>query len=92
MALKLVEVEQPIRNAIEIIGEYCSQHNCDDCPLAIFEYECLTNKDPDKWWAYMLADTPQTDCENCAESGSYKCTKCDGEMYYKDTPQTERSK
>ena len=63
MALKLVEVEQPIRNAIEIIGEYCSRHDCDDCPLAIFEYECLTNKDPDKWWAYMLVDTPQTERE-----------------------------
>jgi hypothetical protein len=46
------------------------------------------------------ADTPQTDCLivdarfkahclNCAESGSYKCTKCDGEMYYKDAPQTD---
>ena len=46
------------------------------------------------------ADTPQTDCIianaklkahclNCVESGSYKCTKCDGEMYYKDTPQTD---
>ena len=34
------------------------------------------------------ADALQTDCDNCAESGSYKCTKCDGEMYYKaDTPQ-----
>lgn len=31
--------------------------------------------------------TEQTDCERCAEYGSYKCTKCDGEMYYK--PQTE---
>jgi hypothetical protein len=50
--------------------------------------------------AYDTADTPQTDCLivdarfkahclNCAESGSYKCTKCDGEMYYKDAPQTD---
>lgn len=44
---------------------------------------------------------PQTDCLivdarfkahclNCAENGSYKCTKCDGEMYYKaDAAQTD---
>lgn len=48
-------------------------------------------------------DEPQYDidkgtikCDNCSENGSYKCTKCDGEMYFKrlepkDEPQTERS-
>ena len=30
-------------------------------------------------------------CLNCANGGSYKCSKCDGEMYFKDEPQTERS-
>ncbi|MBQ6632283.1 MAG: hypothetical protein IJH55_09380 [Romboutsia sp.] len=25
-------------------------------------------------------------CLNCANSGSYKCSKCDGEMYFKDEP------
>ena len=34
-------------------------------------------------------------CDNCSENGSYKCSKCDGEMYFKrleveDEPQTER--
>ena len=24
-------------------------------------------------------------CINCANTGSYKCLKCDGEMYYKQT-------
>ena len=33
-------------------------------------------------------------CDNCSENGSYKCSKCDGEMYFKrldveDEPQTE---
>ena len=33
-------------------------------------------------------------CDNCSEYGSYKCTKCDGEMYFKrlepkDEPQTD---
>ena len=48
-------------------------------------------------------DEPQYDtdkgtikCDNCSENGSYKCSKCDGEMYFKrlavkDEPQTERS-
>lgn len=35
-------------------------------------------------------------CDNCSENGSYKCFKCDGEMYFKrleveDETQTERS-
>ena len=46
-------------------------------------------------------DEPQYDidkgtikCDNCSESGSYKCSKCDGEMYFKrlaveDEPQTD---
>ena len=34
-------------------------------------------------------------CDNCSEYGSFKCTKCDGEMYFKrlepkDEPQTIR--
>ena len=31
-------------------------------------------------------------CLNCANGSSYKCSKCDGEMYYKydkDEPQTD---
>ena len=28
-------------------------------------------------------------CLNCANGGSYKCSKCDGEMYFKDEPQTD---
>lgn len=34
-------------------------------------------------------DIPQTACDNCAENGSYKCTKCDGEMYYRDVSHTD---
>ena len=55
-------------------------------------------------WLVEIADRktePQYDidkgtikCDNCSESGSYKCSKCDGEMYFKrleieDEPQTE---
>ena len=28
-------------------------------------------------------------CLNCANGGSYKCSKCDGEMYFKTEPQTD---
>ena len=53
--------------------------------------------------ARLIKDEPQWDvdkgtikCDNCSENGSYKCSKCDGEMYFKrlavkDEPQTERS-
>jgi hypothetical protein len=42
-------------------------------------------------------DKGTTRCDNCSENGSYKCSKCDGEMYFKrlaieDVPQTERSR
>ena len=49
-------------------------------------------------------DEPQHDidkgtigCDNCAENGSYKCSKCDGEIYFKrlavkDEPQDECAK
>lgn len=37
------------------------------------------DKEDGEW----VANTSQTDYETCAESGSYKCTKCDGEIYYK---------
>ena len=42
------------------------------------------------------ADKLTIKCDNCSENGSYKCSKCDGEMYFKrleveDEPQTERS-
>lgn len=54
--------------------------------------------------AELLAKTePQYDidkgtikCDNCSENGSYKCSKCDGEIYFKrleveDEPQTDCS-
>lgn len=34
--------------------------------------------------ADAVKDILQADCGKCAEYGSYKCTKCDGEMYFKD--------
>lgn len=55
------------------------------------------------WYEYINhKDEPQYEmgmgtlkCDNCSEYGSFKCTKCDGEMYFKrlepkDEPQAER--
>lgn len=37
----------------------------------------------------IIADSRLTaKCLNCANGGSYKCSKCDGEMYFKNEPQT----
>ena len=58
-------------------------NNCEDC----------------KWWfgychleecEYEPKDESRltAKCLNCANGGSYKCNKCDGEMYFKDDPQT----
>lgn len=30
-----------------------------------------------------------SNCNNCEEYGSYKCTRCDGEIYYKALPSAE---
>lgn len=46
---------------------------------------------------YKMKPVEQTEpqltakCLNCANGGSYKCSKCDGEMYFKDEPQTDCS-
>ncbi len=127
--INLINVEEPLQNALETIGRYCKHNDCKTCSLKINDDICLTDKDPDIWWMYlntdhktkpqedykkwdvppkveiptvittcvsMLAsafeDEPQliTKCLNCANSGSYKCSRCDGEMYFKDEPQTER--
>ena len=34
----------------------------------------------------LEALSAEQNCDNCKEYGSYKCTKCDGEMYYKTEP------
>ena len=43
----------------------------------------------DQYRAYQMAISAlsaEQSCDNCKEYGSYKCTKCDGEMYYKTEP------
>jgi hypothetical protein len=39
----------------------------------------VRSKDEPQW----DVDKGTTRCDNCSENGSYKCTKCDGEMYFK---------
>ena len=62
--INLINVEEPLRNALEIIGWYCKHNNCNTCSLRINENTCLTDKDPDAWWRYLNAyhnDEPQVD-------------------------------
>ena len=69
-------------------------HICNECGVGINNYE---PKDEPTSSKMEQVDEPQTElvrvkyhCINCAENGSYKCNKCDGEMYYKydmDEPQ-----
>ena len=87
---------------LEIEDEPQTEEHCetcrhkDECEGATYEYRNT------EWWCLGYApieDEPQTElvrvkyhCINCAENGSYKCSKCDGEMYYKydkDEPQTD---
>lgn len=53
----------------------CNLERCETCVIEIGKTESQL----------------MTKCLNCANGGSYKCSKCDGEMYFKDRPQIERS-
>ena len=95
--INLINVEEPLQNALEIIGRYCKHNDCKTCDLKINDDTCITDKDPDVWWMYLNTDHKtesqlMAKCLNCANGGSYKCSKCDGEMYFKDGSQTERNK
>ena len=94
--INLINVEEPLRNALETIGWYCKHNDCKTCSLKINDDTCITDKDPDIWWMYLNTDRktePQltAKCLNCVNSGSYKCSRCDGEMYFKDEPQTNKN-
>ena len=96
-----IVVNEQLKDAIEWTCKYVNEYKVDidihiDADGEVSISVCPTYRDRD------TADTPQMDCLiadarfkahclNCTESGSYKCTKCDGEMYYKDTPQTDCS-
>ena len=64
MMINLISVEEPLRNAFEIIGRYCKHNDCKTCDLKINDDTCITDKDPDVWWMYLNAyrnDEPQTE-------------------------------
>lgn len=56
--INLINVEEPLRNALEIIGRYCKHNDCKTCGLKINDDTCITDKDPDIWWMYLTE--PQT--------------------------------
>ena len=51
--INLINVEEPLRNALEIIGRYCKHNDCKTCGLKINDDTCITDKDPDVWWMYL---------------------------------------
>ena len=63
--INLISVEEPLQNALEIIGWYCKHNDCRTCGLKINSDTCITDKDPDTWWMYLTADrkTEQTERE-----------------------------
>ena len=82
--INLINVEEPLRNALEIIGWYCKHNECKTCGLKINDNTCITDKDPDVWWMYLNADRkteptiskmeqvedePQTDYERGYQDG-----------------------
>ena len=76
------------------------QNYCDDCLYTDtcdskeFFYACTSKATISKMEQVEDETRLPANCLNCANGGSYKCSKCDGEMYYKydnAEPQTERS-
>lgn len=51
--INLIDVEEPLRNALEIIGKHCQHNDCKTCDLKINNDVCITDKDPDRWWMYL---------------------------------------
>ena len=67
------------------------QTDCNGCIYLHCNGECGEVEDEPQYETGMGT----LKCDNCSEYGSFKCTKCDGEMYFKrlepkDEPQ-ERS-
>ena len=73
--INLINVEEPLRNALEIIGRYCKHNDCKTCGLKINDDTCLTDKDPDVWGMYLKADRKT---ENSSEkpNNSERSSEC----------------
>lgn len=93
---------QMLKMADRKVSEKSTGSSCSEKPNNCVPKRCETCKHRDKEWDDYPCDAccganshyePKTEpqltakCLNCANSGSYKCTKCDGEMYFKTEPQ-----
>ena len=54
--INLINAEEPLRNALEIIGWFCKHNDCKTCGLKINDDTCITDKDPDVWWMYLKGE------------------------------------
>ena len=84
----------------DLFGDTCACNYCDiDSWLpqyCDFANTCCPNTVGVACWEQYLTHKPKVEkyafeqtepnCDNCKEYGSYKCTKCDGEMYCKTEP------
>lgn len=89
--IKLINVEEPLQNALKTIGWYCKHNDCKTCGLKINDDTCITDKDPDVWWMYLNAyrnDEPQTEYDKYREKIRPHDPHKD---WFEDESQTERS-
>ena len=49
--INLINVEESLQNALEIIGRYCKHNDCKTCGLKINDDTCITDKDPGSDWS-----------------------------------------
>lgn len=102
----------PMTSAHTEKGKAMTEHTCENCYYRYFDSKaypcsmCVCGEERKDMWQPKIAEQtePQYDadkltikCDNCSENGSYKCSKCDGEMYFKrleaeDEPQTDYEK
>ena len=107
MGKTFVEDERPCDSCVNVTRYGCVSWNCeyinrDEAIKAWREkHETADRKTENSSETPNNCDDPQYEmgmgtlkCDNCSEYGSFKCTKCDGEMYFKrlepkDEPQTD---
>lgn len=61
--MRLPNPEKLIRDALETIGRYCTEHNCDYCELVVNDDICITDIAPNRWKYYLKGVLPKEEDE-----------------------------